>query len=689
MFKAIPHHQGLVNPFEISDEKILEKVYQTHFHCVEKYDHGSLYLVASNVIKHSIETSELIFKNEKQINQDKEETAPSISFPRLPLLKQISCQMICVGSGEKDEFADEITILILKQLRSYSWEAKAAISLAAFALEFGKFWHLALPPRGDELGKWLAELNGIENLSENKEQLSRFNGLMKKVMEVIGECMTNNNEEYNIEDVPALAETLHHIPVLVYWAIITLVTSATHIHSFTHKGYKYELSKFDEKIDSILKNFRELREKCKMQIGAIEDYKRRKDIISSAIETTTNKDIDIVNFLDALIIPNNGSQDQKLVVYNGISREQQVGVQDFKNKYVLLFISSIDDNFEGEIQLLKSMNEKLKEDPKEIQGYKKEDLKILWIQLVDEGDGDEKPSKASLENLEKGWYVVKEFKFKTGIRLMREVFNYKDKAIIMLIGPQGKVENHDAKHTISTWGIDGFPFRASDHIRLTKQWDWFWNVLTDLSPSIRELIEKGCYLFIYGSTNNKWIQDFTTALENLNESMKSPETTSIEWYQFGRESPKIIPCFWIAIDNLLLSTKKQKKNEEKEEENSVTREIQKLLLLKQDPNGWVVLSKGRQVKLLGEGEAMLYTVKAFDAWKKGRLYKEVSFDSGFKHHYEHERSKRKQKCAHREFANYPTDILAQIPCPVKCGHEMEVTSVNYKCCHGLESSHHI
>ncbi|KAL1319782.1 protein SIEVE ELEMENT OCCLUSION B-like isoform X2 [Arachis ipaensis] len=661
MFKAIPssnttHHQGLVNPFEISDEKILEKVYQTHFHCIEKYDHGSLHLVASNVIKHSIETSELIFKNEKQINQDKEETAPSISFPRLPLLKRISCQ-----------------------LRSYSWEAKAAISLAAFALEFGKFWNLALPPRGNELGKWLAELNGIENLSENKEQLSRFNGLMKKVMEVIDECITNNNEDYNIEDVPALAETLHHIPVLVYWAIITLVTSATHIHSFTHKGYKYELSKFDDKIDSILKNFKELREKCKMQIGAIEDYKRRKDIISSAIETTTNKDIDIVNFLEALIIPN-----------NGISREQQVGVQDFKNKYVLLFISSIDDNFESEIQLLKSMNEKLKEDPKEIQGYKKEDLKILWIQLVDEGDGDEKPSKVSLENLDKGWYVVKEFKFKTGIRLMREVLKYnKEKAIIMLIGPQGKVENHDAKHTISTWGIDGFPFRASDHIRLTKQWDWFWNLLTDFSPSIMELIEKGCYLFIYGSTNNKWIQDFTTALENLNVSMKSPETTSIEWYQFGRESPKIIPCFWIAIDNLLLSTKKQKKNEEKEEENSVTREIQKLLLLKQDPNGWVVLSKGRQVKLLGEGEAMLYTVKAFDAWKKGRLYREVSFDSGFKHHYEHERSKRKQKCAHREFVNYPTDILAHIPCPVKCGHEMEVTSVNYKCCHGLESSHHI
>lgn len=50
------------NPFEVSDDQILEKVYITHFHCVEKYDVGSLYSVASNVINHSIEISDLVIK---------------------------------------------------------------------------------------------------------------------------------------------------------------------------------------------------------------------------------------------------------------------------------------------------------------------------------------------------------------------------------------------------------------------------------------------------------------------------------------------------------------------------------------------------------------------------------------------------------------------------------------------------
>jgi len=50
----------LLNPFEVNDDQMLEKIYMTHFHCVEKYDVGSLYSIASNVINHSIEIADLI-----------------------------------------------------------------------------------------------------------------------------------------------------------------------------------------------------------------------------------------------------------------------------------------------------------------------------------------------------------------------------------------------------------------------------------------------------------------------------------------------------------------------------------------------------------------------------------------------------------------------------------------------------
>lgn len=201
-------------------------------------------------------------------------------------------------------------------------------------------------------------------------------------------------------------------------------------------------------------------------------------------------------------------------------------------------------------------------------------------------------------------------------------------------------------------------------------------------------IKRYCYIFIYGGTNTKWIQDFTAAVEKLknNETLKlEQEETTIEYYPLGRDSPKIVPRFWITIDNLLASRKLARKGGE-EAQDSTTKEIKKLLFLKQDPHGWAILSKGSNVKILGHGEAMLQTVKEFDNWKEKVMHQEISFDVAFKEQYEKCKVKIvPQKCEHREFANYPSDILAHIPCPNKCGREMEVASVNYQCCHGHET----
>jgi len=157
----------------------------------------------------------------------------------------------------------------------------------------------------------------------------------------------------------------------------------------------------------------------------------------------------------------------------------------FKNKHVLLFISGV-DNIEYESQLLISIDGKLKEEPKEVEGYMKDDFSILWIPIVSVWDEEQ---RKKVENIsEVGWYVVKEFNFQTGIDLIKEVFKYEGNPIILLISPQGKVENPDAKKIISTWGIEGFPFRTSDLTRLTHQWNWFWTEMKTLSPTIRELV---------------------------------------------------------------------------------------------------------------------------------------------------------------------------------------------------------
>ncbi|XP_027342218.1 protein SIEVE ELEMENT OCCLUSION B-like [Abrus precatorius] len=672
------------NPFEFTDDQILDNVYRTHFHCVEKCEVGSLHSVASNVINHSIEITDTMIAKGSQLSDRFREETGITSQQLTAKLKRIACQMVCTARG--DHYAHYTTMLILEQLKAYSWDAKALIVQAAFALEYGKFLYLPLTPQCRQLEKSLADLNGLLMIHQNTQHLIYFSSVVKKAMQVI-ECITEwkrlTSSGYDIKDVPTLAETLHEIPVVVYWAIFTFVSCTGQLDDFTsdHKGQRHESTKnFENKLDLILRNFREHLETCSKEIGRIEDYTRRKNIVNH-----TGKDI--VKVLKALIISGE-NRDLRQNVYNGLTGEQ-VKIEEFKKKHVLLFISGL-ENIDEETQLLKSIYEKLKEKPREVEGYRKEDFKILWIPIVDEwNEKHRKTLESHLQRTKIGWYVVKEFNFETGIKLIKEVFKYKEKAVIPLISPEGKVENVDTKQILSMWGIDGFPFRTSDHTRLTQQWNWFWSEMTKLNPKIEELIEEDSYLLIYGGTDNMWIQEFKSEVEKLKrlvESVAMQQDITIKPYQLGQDDPKVVPRFWIAIDSLLASRKQMMKGGDQGVQDFATREIKRLLFLKQDPKGWVILSKGYNVKLLGQGEAMYRTVKDFDIWH-GKLHEEVSFDVAFKEYYERMKVKDyPHKCEHNEIANYPSEILATMPCPnMDCGRSMEVTSVNYRCCHGLET----
>jgi len=142
--------------------------------------------------------------------------------------------MVCTSRGE--HYAHHTTMLILEQLKAYSWDAKALIVQAAFALEYGKFLYLPLTRQHEESEKSLADLNGLLVIQHNTQHLSFFNSVVKKVMQVI-ECITEwkrlTSAGYDIKDVPTLAETLHEIPVVVYWAIFTFVTCTGQIDDFT------------------------------------------------------------------------------------------------------------------------------------------------------------------------------------------------------------------------------------------------------------------------------------------------------------------------------------------------------------------------------------------------------------------------------------------------------------------------
>lgn len=190
-------------------------------------------------------------------------------------------------------------------------------------------------------------------------------------------------------------------------------------------------------------------------------------------------------------------------------------------------------------------------------------------------------------------------------------------------------------------------------------------------------IKGDTFIFIYGGTDPKWTNDFSLAVEKIrrHEIIRKADAV-IEQYHFGKEDKRIVPRFWIGIESLFANMIQKK------HKDPTIDEIKSLLCLKQDQPGWVLLSKGPNVKLLGRGDQMLATAIDFEIWKE-KVLEKAGFDVAFKEYYERKRRDFPVACANMQLANYPADILDPIYCPDSgCGRSMEIASVSYKCCHG-------
>lgn len=73
-------------------------------------------------------------------------------------------QMSCKPPGE--EIAHKTTVSILNNLSNYAWDAKAVLTLAAFALEYGEFWLLTQHQLKDPLAKSMAVLKRVSLLTK-------------------------------------------------------------------------------------------------------------------------------------------------------------------------------------------------------------------------------------------------------------------------------------------------------------------------------------------------------------------------------------------------------------------------------------------------------------------------------------------------------------------------------------------
>ncbi|XP_004288435.1 PREDICTED: uncharacterized protein LOC101298064 [Fragaria vesca subsp. vesca] len=648
---------GELSLFAMSDKKILDEIYTTHVHADESFDDDSLFVIVENILKRATQTVDKIVQGTQVHVEDIEEKIPKPNFS-VPLctLKGISCEMQCKPPGE--EIAHKTTLAILNKLSHYSWEAKASLTLAAFAMEFGEFWLLADLRESNHLAKSIAILKRVpvllkpSQLQKRRQAILELNNLIKATLQVI-ECIDQFGKlsVYPPKDVPALSIALEHTPVDIYWAIMTVVACATKVTLLTSDEDKeFDLSPYSQKIHYVLNKLKIQLIVCHKQI---EEAKNHRYILNLLRRPT-----EIMEVFKGLIF----TKDNVQPLIDG-STKQTVNIDVLRRKNVLLFISGLDIT-DDDISILKPIHELTK---------KENQYKIVWVPIVEKWT-DELRKKFEILKNKMPWFTVQQPGPIAGIKVIKEEWNFKGKPTLVVMNPQGKVEHSNALHMIRVWGVKAFPFTEKIEKELSHSHGEIHSVVEGVHPSVPSWLKENRYIFFYGGKDNEWIQQFTkkaTALANdpiLKEAKIYIELVCVGKNSKGEDDNGILGRFWTNIESLFL-TKVDK------QVDSVSQEIQKLLSYKNE-SGWAVLTRGSTVLVTGHGVSVLKVVEDFEKWKEH--VKEKGFEFCFKAYYGRV-VQASRPCCRLDIPGSTGKVPESMKCP-DCQRNME-TYISYKCCH--------
>lgn len=132
--------------------------------------------------------------------------------------------MQCKAAGE--EIARATTESIIMKLSSYSRDAKAVLTLATFALEYGEYFLLACIQSSNHVAKSMGTLKGVPvllgKLEKHGQAVVDLNKLIKATLEVF-QCIFGLKKLSNYDKKDKL------ITVAVYWAIVSVVVSTNQL----------------------------------------------------------------------------------------------------------------------------------------------------------------------------------------------------------------------------------------------------------------------------------------------------------------------------------------------------------------------------------------------------------------------------------------------------------------------------
>ncbi|KAK7858675.1 protein sieve element occlusion b [Quercus suber] len=404
---------------------------------------------------------------------------------KLLKIVQLSCK--CSGSGGGD--AHTITISILNMLKNYSWDAKLVLVLSACAVNFGEFWLLAHNCTTNQLAKSVAILRKIPELLERTSMLKpRFDTInnLVKVMVDITKCIVEFRElppQYITTEVTALSTAMTHIPVAVYWTI----RESWELSSLAHKVGNMQ-SHLATQLSTCYKHIDE-----RKQMEAYQNLHRLMEMIH----------IDNLKVLKALIY----QKDDLLPLFDGVTK-RRVSIDVLRRKYVLLLISDVDISQE-EVAILEQINNEARQH------------EVVWLPILDSNAPWTENRQKHFDSLQASmpWYCVQHPSLiePAVVKYIKEVWNFRKKAILVVIDPQGRVSSLNALHMMWIWGGTAFPFTSAREEALWKEETWKLDLLVDsIDPLINKWVSTSSQLTVsfFSQKLNHYVPLFMYACTN-------------------------------------------------------------------------------------------------------------------------------------------------------------------------------
>ncbi|KAK4775176.1 hypothetical protein SAY86_010111 [Trapa natans] len=295
---------------------------------------------------------------------------------------------------------------------------------------------------------------------------------------------------------------------------------------------------------------------------------------------------------------------------------------------------------------------------------------ILWIPIVEQ-EREDLPSQFKSLQSQMPWYTVHRPSLinKVATKVIKEKWHFRQETILVVLGPQGKVECHNAIHVSRMLGIQAFPFSDSVVSTIWRRRDinWFEMLVNDsVIPKIPEIIKSEKLIFLYASEDNKHVQE----LEEHLKKVRDDSGDAVVAFNLTK-----ISLFWTRLESCMFSMVQA----QIDVLDSLMQDVLKLYTSFKKEGGFVLVTKGSRVVINSPMTSASKVISQYDAWKKQvDVAGGKTLEMALKEH--HDKVVAPEACYHFYVPNMVGCMPENVKCPV-CPRIMR-NVVKFECCHG-------